>query len=114
MTAHNFFIWRLRASGLLPNSEIEEVFRRYQQICAAYPRLDADLVSCHMDLKPENILFDGSRVWLVDWMAAFVNDRYFDLAIVANFVSPTTATNAPISRNTLATRPMSTSWRDSS
>lgn len=39
-----------------------------------------------MDLKPENILFDGRRVWLIDWMAAFRNDRYFDLAIVANFV----------------------------
>jgi thiamine kinase-like enzyme len=24
--------------------------------------------------------------WLIDWMAAFQNDRYFDLAIVANFV----------------------------
>jgi len=86
VTAHNFFIWRLRGSRLLSDGEIEEVFRRYQQICAAYPRLDADLVSCHMDLKPENILFDGRRVWLVDWQAAFVNDRYFDLAIVANFV----------------------------
>jgi hypothetical protein len=86
VTAHNYFIWRLRGSGLLPKGEIEEVFRRYQQICAAYPRLDVDMVSCHMDLKPENILFDGSRVWLVDWQAAFVNDRYFDLGIVANFV----------------------------
>ena len=86
VTAHNFFIWRLRKSGLLSDGEIEEVFHRYQQICATYPRLDADLVSCHMDLKPENILFDGRRVWLVDWQAAFVNDRYFDLAIVANFV----------------------------
>jgi hypothetical protein len=85
-TAHNFFIWRLRVSSLLPGDEVEEVFHRYQQICAAYPCLDADLVSCHMDLKPENILFDGSRAWLVDWMAAFVNDRYFDLAIVANFL----------------------------
>jgi len=87
VTAHNFFIWRLRASGLLPAGEMEEVFRRYDQICAAYPRLDADLVSCHMDLKPENILFDGRRAWLVDWTAASVNDRYFDLAIVANFVT---------------------------
>ncbi|HEY6991789.1 MAG TPA: phosphotransferase [Bryobacteraceae bacterium] len=86
VTAHNFFIWRLRASGLLSEGEIEEVFHRYQQICTAYPRIDADLVSCHMDLKPENILFDGHRVWLVGWQAAFVNDRYFDLAIVANFV----------------------------
>ena len=85
-TAHNFFIWKLRKSDLLPHSEIDEVFRRYEQICAAYPRLDADLVSCHMDLKPENILFDGRRVWLVDWTAAFVNDRYFDLAVPANFL----------------------------
>lgn len=85
-TAHNFFIWRLRGSDLLPAGEMEEAFRRCEQICAAYPRLDGDMVSCHMDLKPENILFDGNRVWLVDWQAAFVNDRYFDLSIVANFV----------------------------
>jgi hypothetical protein len=42
-------------------------------------------VSSHNDLKPENILFDGDRVWLVDWEAAFLNDRYVDLAVVANF-----------------------------
>ena len=86
VTAHKFFIWRLRTANLLPEAEIGEVFRCYERICAVYPRLDADLVSCHMDLKPENILFDGRRVWLIDWMAAFLNDRYFDLAIVANFV----------------------------
>ena len=86
VTAHNYFIWRLPVSGLLPPDEIDEAFRRYRQICATYPRLDTDLVSCHMDLKPENILFDGRRVWLVDWQAGFVNDRYFDLGIVANFV----------------------------
>jgi thiamine kinase-like enzyme len=39
-----------------------------------------------MDLKPKNILFDGQRLWLVGWQAAFVNDRYFDMAMVANFV----------------------------
>jgi thiamine kinase-like enzyme len=86
LTAHNFFIWRLRGTGLLPEMEIEEAFRHYRQICATYPRLDADLVFCHMDLKPENILFDGRRAWLIDWMAASINDRYFDLAIIANFV----------------------------
>src|SRR5215469_16308202 len=86
VTAHNGFIWRFRKASLLPKDEIEEIFTRYEQVCAAYPRLDSDMVSCHSDLKPENILFDGQRVWLVDWQAAFVNDRYFDLAVAANFV----------------------------
>lgn len=86
VTAHNLFIWRLRTSGLLSTSEVDEVFRHYERICASYPRLDTDQVSCHMDLKPENILFDGYRVWLADWTAASANDRYFDLAIAANFV----------------------------
>jgi hypothetical protein len=86
VTAHNFFIWRFRKAGLLQQSEIEEVYTRYEQVCAVYPRLDSDMVSCHSDLKPENILFDGQRVWLVGWQAAFVNDRYFDLAVAANFV----------------------------
>jgi thiamine kinase-like enzyme len=86
VTAHNGFIWRFRKAGLLQNGEVEEIFTRYEQVCAAYPRLDSDMVSCHSDLKPENILFDGRRVWLVGWQAAFVNDRYFDLAVAANFV----------------------------
>jgi hypothetical protein len=86
VTAHNGFIWRFRKANLLPKGEIEEVFPRYEQVCATYPRLDSDMVSCHMDLKPENILFDGQHVWLVDWQAAFVNDRYFDLAVAANFL----------------------------
>jgi aminoglycoside phosphotransferase (APT) family kinase protein len=86
VTAHNGFIWRFRTASLLSSGEIEEVFTLYEQVCAAYPRLDSDMVSCHRDLKPENILFDGQRVWLVDWQAAFVNDRYFDLAVIANFV----------------------------
>jgi hypothetical protein len=85
-TAHNGFIWRLRQSGLLPKDELEEVFARYRQLCHAYPRLDSDMVSCHMDLKAENILFDGRRLWLTGWQAAMVNDRYFDLAVAANFL----------------------------
>jgi len=86
VTAHRFFVWRLRAAGLLPTDEAEPVFHRYAQLCAVYPQLDEDVVSCHMDLKPENVLFDGKRVWLIDWMAAHRNDRYFDLSVVANFV----------------------------
>ncbi|HLY20458.1 MAG TPA: aminoglycoside phosphotransferase family protein [Bryobacteraceae bacterium] len=85
VTAHNGFIWRFRKANLLSGSEVEEVYTRYEEVCAVYPRLDPDMVSCHGDLKPENILFDGQRVWLVGWKAAFLNDRYFDLAVVANF-----------------------------
>jgi hypothetical protein len=45
------------------------------------------MVSSHNDLfKPDNILFHGDRVWLVDWEAAFLNDRYADLAVVANML----------------------------
>jgi len=85
-TAHRWFIWRLRTAGLLPEKEVEEAFARYEQLCAAYPEIAADMVSSHMDLKPDNILFDGQRLWLVDWQAAFVNDRYFDLAAAANYL----------------------------
>jgi hypothetical protein len=31
-------------------------------------------------------VFDGTRVWLVDWEAAFLNEGYTDLAVAANFV----------------------------
>jgi hypothetical protein len=55
-------------------------------VVAVYPRHEPDIVSCHNDLKPESIVFDGHRVWLPDWEAGLLNDRYFDLAIVANFV----------------------------
>ena len=79
------FIRRFQDAKLLPESETAELFERYAPVTSVYPR-DSDMVSCHNDLKPENILFDGDRAWLVDWEAAFLNDRYFDLAIVANFV----------------------------
>jgi hypothetical protein len=45
------------------------------------------LAPSHNDLfKPDNMIFDGSRLWLVDWEAAFQNDRYADLAVVANML----------------------------
>lgn len=40
-----------------------------------------------MDLRPENILYDGHCIQLTGWMAAFMNDRYFDLAAVANYLA---------------------------
>jgi hypothetical protein len=62
-----------------------ELVRGYEQISRAYPRDPAGWVPSHNDLKPPNTLFDGRRFWLVDWEAAFQNDPYVDLAVVANF-----------------------------
>jgi len=90
--ARDAFIERIHAANILPKGESEEVFVRYAQVAAAYPHqdpdiVDPDMVSSHNDLfKPDNVLFDGHRVWLVDWEAAFLNDRYADLAVVANLV----------------------------
>jgi aminoglycoside phosphotransferase (APT) family kinase protein len=81
------FIRTFQASNMLHKDESEELLTRYRQMASVYPRHDPDLVSSHNDLfKPDNILFDGQRVWLVDWEAAFLNDRYADLAAVANLV----------------------------
>jgi aminoglycoside phosphotransferase (APT) family kinase protein len=80
------FVRKFQAAKILPESETEELFQGYARVANFYPRHDSDLVSSHNDLKPENILFDGDRVWLVDWEAGFLNDRYHDLAVVANFV----------------------------
>jgi Ser/Thr protein kinase RdoA (MazF antagonist) len=74
-----------RAANLLPPDEVDELFRRYGDLMKVYPRNDAELVASHNDVKPQNMIFDGRRLWLVDWEAAFLNDRYVDLSISANF-----------------------------
>ncbi len=79
------FVRRFEQANLLPASETGPVLACMAELDAVYPR-ETEMVSCHHDLKPENILFDGQRVWLVDWEAAFLDDRYFDLAVAANFV----------------------------
>src|SRR5262245_17198436 len=80
------FIQRFQRANILGDSETEEFFQLYTRVAGVYLRHDSDMVSSHNDMKPENILFDGERVWIVDWEAAFLNDRYSDLAVMANFV----------------------------
>lgn len=81
------FLQKFQAANPLPGPESDELFARYAELAAVYPRDDSAMVSSHNDLfKPDNILFDGQRIWLVDWEAAFLNDRYADLAAVANQV----------------------------
>jgi aminoglycoside phosphotransferase len=86
LDAMDAFVQKFQAAKILPETETKELFEGYARVASVYPRDDSDGVSSHNDLKPENILFDGDRVWLVDWEAGFVNDRYLDLAVVANFV----------------------------
>ena len=76
---------KVQEAKLLPEAETADLFRRYADLSAAYPFGDPNPVASHNDLKPQNILFDGDRVWLVDWEAAFLNHHYSDLAIAANF-----------------------------
>jgi aminoglycoside phosphotransferase (APT) family kinase protein len=82
------FIHRFRAANALPPDQLENWLALLAELSAVYPHNDPDMVSSHNDLfKPDNILFDGKRVWLVDWEAAFLNDRYADLAAVASLVT---------------------------
>jgi hypothetical protein len=74
-------IARARAAGAADN--VEDVFTRFAEVAQVYPR-DA-MVACHNDAKAPNVLFDGTRPWLVDWEAAFSNDRFADLAYSAWF-----------------------------
>lgn len=79
------FIQNLRHLNFIDERAFAEHFAGYAQIQKTYPRHDDDVVSSHNDLNPNNVLFDGEKIWIIDWEAAFQNDRYVDLAITANF-----------------------------
>ena len=78
------FITQFQASQRLPTEATAEHFRLYAKIQQKYPRHDPNVVSSHNDLNYNNILFDGTKFWIIDWEAAFQNDRYVDLANIAN------------------------------
>lgn len=80
------FLQKFLDSNIVPLNDIKQILESYATIGKVYPRYDEEnLVSCHNDVKRDNIIFDGSRPWLVDWEAARLNDRYLDLASIANF-----------------------------
>jgi hypothetical protein len=78
-------IGRYEALGVLPVRMTEEYFQHYAVIRRTYPGNGEELVSSHNDLNPSNVLHHGGKVWIIDWEAAFANDRYVDLAIVNLF-----------------------------
>jgi aminoglycoside phosphotransferase (APT) family kinase protein len=79
------FVRRFRAANPLPGAETDELLARYDDMVKVVSRGAEDLVASHNDLKADNMVFDGERVWFIDWEAAFRNDRYLDLSVVANF-----------------------------
>jgi aminoglycoside phosphotransferase (APT) family kinase protein len=78
-------IARLRQMDILDATATEALFAGHDALRATYRTPPGDLVSSHNDLNPGNILYDGARLWLVDWEAAFLADRYVDLATVAGW-----------------------------
>lgn len=78
-------VQRLRAAEILQDSVARDFFRGYAEASSVYPQR-SEMVACHNDLKSDNILFDGATIWLVDWEAAFLNDRYADLAWASTFL----------------------------
>lgn len=87
LDSSDIFLQKFLASGIVSKNAIKDLLELYTRIGNVYPRNDPDnLVSSHNDVKRDNIIFDGMRPWLVDWEAARLNDRYVDLAAIANFV----------------------------
>ena len=77
-----------------------------------WPRLRADcrwgedgLVASHNDPNPRNLIWDGQRLWLIDWEAAFRNDPFVDLAIMANYMAPGPDDDAALLEAYLGRRP---------
>ena len=78
---------RCATMGVLPQDQMDELLARHAQLASVYAPQEAEMAPSHNDLfKPDNMLFDGERTWLVDWEAAFQNDRYADLAVAANMI----------------------------
>jgi len=71
--------------GMLTGAAFDKCFDYYDEIRKSYPWNDANKVFSHNDLNPNNMVFDGEKIWIIDWDAAFTNDCYVDLAITANF-----------------------------
>jgi hypothetical protein len=78
-------IAHFQAADMLEPAATEALLALYATLRAGYRARPSDLVSSHNDLNPGNIVYDGQRLWLVDWDAAFLADRYVDLATVANW-----------------------------
>lgn len=78
---------RVAAGGLMSPGELAQPLERFATLSAAYEALEPQFVPSHNDVNPRNVVYDGKRLWLVDWTAAFQSDRFTDLASVASFLA---------------------------
>jgi thiamine kinase-like enzyme len=85
---HRVVEWHTRdatAHGVMPPSAYERLHQQSRRIERAFQANPMAPVPCHNDLLPGNVLFgddadsDGSRVWLLDFEYAGMNDVFFDL-----------------------------------
>ncbi|MDP3852696.1 phosphotransferase [Phenylobacterium sp.] len=72
---------RLREAGIFASGLLDEHVARLATIRAVLDRETTSLVSSHNDPHSGNILFDGARLWLIDWEAAYRNHPLVDVAI---------------------------------
>lgn len=74
-------------AGLMSEQELAIPLARFTTLEGAYRALSPQLVPSHNDVNPRNVVYDGERLWLVDWTAAFQSDRFTDLASIASFMA---------------------------
>ena len=89
-------IARLQALDLVDAAALAPLLNRWSELRAACRWGEDGLVASHNDPNPRNLIWDGRRLWLVDWEAAFLNDPMIDLAIIANYFAPGDADDAAL------------------
>jgi len=81
---HRVVEWHARdasSHGVVPPPSYGLLHQQSRRIEAAFAANPLPVVPCHNDLLPGNVLFedDSSRVWLLDFEYAGMNDPFFDL-----------------------------------
>ena len=81
---HRVVEWHARDAssyGVVPPVSYGRLHQQSRRIEAAFAAAPLPTVPCHNDLLPGNVLFEqtSSRVWLLDFEYAGMNDRFFDL-----------------------------------
>jgi aminoglycoside phosphotransferase (APT) family kinase protein len=80
-------IGNVAAAGLMSEQELAVPLAKFAALADVYRALSPQLVPSHNDVNPRNVVYDGQRLWLVDWTAAFQSDRFTDLASIASFMA---------------------------